>query len=73
MEKLEGTCGASLGWGRAEGQKKKERKRKRKGIGLFYNTFGEDPGVQDGAGASGWARSRVHMRARGGVGGVGGE
>ena len=30
VDNLEGTCGASLGWGRAEGQKKKERKRKRK-------------------------------------------
>ena len=29
-EKLEGTCGASLGWGRAEGQKKKEEKREEK-------------------------------------------
>ena len=30
MENLEGTCGASLGWGRAEGQKKKEEKGKEK-------------------------------------------
>ena len=27
VEKREGTCWASLGWGRAEGQKKKEEKR----------------------------------------------
>ena len=30
VEKLEGTCGASLGWGRAEGQSEKEKKRKEK-------------------------------------------
>ena len=30
VEKLEGTCGASLGWSRAEGQNEKERKRKEK-------------------------------------------
>ena len=31
VENLEGTCGASLGWGRAEGQKKKEERGKEKG------------------------------------------
>ena len=28
VEKLEGTCGASLGWSRAEGQSETEKKRK---------------------------------------------
>ena len=42
MKKLEGTCGASLGWalggwGRAEGHKKKE-KRKEKGKKPILNT-----------------------------------
>ena len=46
MENLEGTCGASLGWGRAEGQKKKEERGKEKGIGLFDNTFGLWGGIQ---------------------------
>jgi len=38
VEKLEGTCGANLGWGRAEkGRKEKKEKRKES---LFYSTFG---------------------------------
>ena len=44
MENLEGTCGANLGWGRAEGQKKKEEKRKEKerkpGLPLDCGAYG---------------------------------
>ena len=43
VEKLESTCGANLGWGRAEetwagaGQKKEEKRKKRKSLLYLWN------------------------------------
>ena len=50
---LGGTCGANLGWGRAEEGRKREKEEKAYFTVPVVKIRGEDPGVQDGAGASG--------------------